>query len=326
MQNNTVEKTAPIVLFTYNRPEHTLRTLTALQQNKMAVESTLYIYSDAAKDKNNAELVQNVNKVREVIRMEDWCGKVEIIEAADNKGLAQSIKAGVTEIVSRYGKVIVMEDDLIISSNFLTYMNKALDFYQDYAGVFSISGYCLPPKKLTIPEDYDYDVFVSLRNSSWGWATWSNRWEKIDWEVSCYKAISTNPQMKEAFNRGGDDVFKLLDMQHKGELNIWSIQFTVAHFVNHAVSIVPTQSYVDNIGHDGSGENCHIGDGLQNGVLSEKENIKFLDIIYEDKRLINAFYSSYYNKKRPLWQKMINRLSRIMGGKNVFVIKKKIYY
>jgi hypothetical protein len=318
-------KTAPIVLFVYNRPEHTEKTLYALKNNTLAAESKLFIYSDGPKNPDNIELIENVKQVREVIKKEKWCGDVQIFKSDNNKGLANSIRFGVTDIISKYGEIIVLEDDLVTSPAFLTYMNKALCFYQNYKSVFSISGYCLPSKKFSVPIDYKYDVFAGLRNSSWGWATWSDRWNQVDWDLKAYNTIKKNEAIKHAFNRGGDDVFELLDMQQTGKLNIWSIQFTVAHFVNHGVSIIPTKSYVDNIGHDGSGENCYVRSGLQHNSLNQDEEIKFLDILYQDKQIINAYYNAYCRKRRPIWKKIINRISRILGGKNIFILKKKIY-
>ena len=147
----------------------------------------------------------------------------------------------------------------------------------------------------------------------------------MDWTVNAIQTMSIISEMQNAFNRGGDDKFEMLQDQQSGKLNIWSIQFTVAHFMNHAVSIVPTVSYVDNLGLDGSGENCTISNSLRNNTLNVNSDILFLDILYEDRRIINSFYSANCRMKRPLWQKIINRLSRLLGGKNVFVIKKKIY-
>lgn len=319
------DKFAPIVLFVYNRPWHTEQTLNALKRNKLANESTLYIYADGAKDNATPETLGCINEVRTIIRAKQWCKEVTILESEINKGLALSIQSGVTEIVEKHGKVIVMEDDLLTSPAFLTYMNRALDQYQNRNSVFSISAYNLPAEKMPIPPDYNYDVYVSLRNGSWGWGTWKDRWNQIDWNVALYQTMLTNQQLQDAFNRRGDDVFEMLQMQQSGKLNIWSIQFTMAHFVNHAISIVPTVSYVDNLGLDGSGENCSINQSYRNDKLNTNENIRFLDILYEDKRIINAFYNANCNKKRPLWQKIINRISRILGKKNVFVIKKKIY-
>jgi hypothetical protein len=316
---------APIVLFTYNRAQHTKQTLKALMSNNLASESTLYIYCDGPKKNASEADLEKIHQVREIVKKEQWCQTVHIIESVKNQGLATSIRTGVTDIVKKHGKVIVMEDDLLTSSAFLTYMNKALNYYETRKSVFSISAYCLPPNKFQIPDDYNYDVFVGLRNSSWGWATWSDRWQQVDWEVSVFNEMRSNPQIKEAFNRRGDDVFEMLEMQQSGKLDIWSIQFTVAHFKNHAVSIIPTVSYVDNIGFDGTGENCGTTEALRNTYLSENEDIRFIDILYEDKILTNAFYNVFHRKKRPLWKKAINRLSRLLGRKNIFVIKKRIY-
>jgi hypothetical protein len=320
-----MDSLAPVVLFVYNRPSHTKQTLTALQNNILASGSTLYIYCDGPKENASAETMQSINFVREVVREKQWCKEVLIIESENNKGLANSIKSGISEIIKKHGRVIVMEDDLITSTAFLSYMNQALDFYDDRKSVFSISGYNMPSNRITIPDDYEYDVYVSLRNDSWGWGTWEDRWNQIDWTVSQFQTILKNPEMQNAFNRGGDDVFEMLEMQQKGILNIWSIQFTFSHFMNHAVSIVPTVSYVDNTGLDGSGENCGKNFALKHNFLNTNENVRFLDILYEDKRIINAYYNANCRKKRPIWQKMINRASRLIGGRNVFVIKKKIY-
>ena len=270
-------------------------------------------------------MVNQILAVNKIVNEKQWCKEVIIIKSLHNKGLAASIKNGVSEVLNKHGKVIVLEDDLVTSTAFLTYMNKALVYYENRKSVFSISGYNLPAKKMAIPEDYEYDVYVSLRNGSWGWGTWMDRWLQVDWSVSNFNTYAKNYQIIKAFNRGGDDVYPRLESQQIGKLNIWSILFTAAHFENHAVSIVPTVSYVDNIGLDGSGENCKPNATLSHTSLNEKENIKFLHVLYEDERLINAFYSANCHKKRPLFQKIINRCSRILGGENIFTIKRKIY-
>jgi len=316
---------APIVLFVYNRPSHTEQTLRSLAANEQASQSTLYIYCDGYKENASDETIENIHAVRRIVKAKQWCKEVLIIESEKNKGLALSIKTGVSEVIEKHGRVIVMEDDLVTSPVFLNFMNQSLNYYNNRKSVFSIGGYTMPPTMMQIPNDYEYDVFVCLRNESWGWATWDDRWNQVDWNVADYQSMLNNKQMQEAFNRGGDDVFEMLQMQQNGKLNIWSIQFTMAHFMNHSVSIIPTHSYVDNVGLDGSGENCGTSLSLRNDSLCVNENIRFLDILYEDKRIINAFYSANCSMKRPLWKKLVNRLSRLIGKKKVFVIKKKIY-
>lgn len=320
-----MEKLAPIVLFVYNRPEHTALTLNALKVNSLASESELFIFCDGPKPDASSKTLQDIDAVRKLVRTEQWCKRVTLYESETNKGLAKSIQPGVTEIVERFGKVIVMEDDLRTSPAFLSYMNSALDFYEHYSSVFSISAYNLPASKMPIPKDYAYDVYVSYRNGSWGWATWKDRWAKVDWNVKAYETIKSNPSVREAFGRAGDDVFNMLQQQQEGKLNIWSIQFTVAHFVYHAVSIVPVVSFVDNIGLDGTGENCGVHSTLKNNTLNESKTYRFPEVLYEDKRLINGFFSANSSRKRPLWKKAINRVSRMLGFQNVFVLKDKVF-
>lgn len=310
---------APIVLFAYARPDHTLRTLEALATNTLASQSHLYIYVDGPKMNATDELKLRNAEVRKIVHSKQWCGEVDIIVQKANKGLARSIRDGVTDIVTKYGRVIVMEDDLVTSPAFLSYMNKALDFYESYPAVFSIGAYTYPPQRMAIPKDYDFDTYACLRNCSWGWATWRDRWEKTDWEAKHYQYMKSHPAVKDAFNRMGDDEFGMFYAQQERGLNIWSILFTMAHFEHHAVAILPCQSYVDNIGLDGSGENCGTQEALQQTALSTNEDPKFLDIIYEDKRIINAFYNVNCRQRLPLWKRAVNRLYRVLTGRPRFL-------
>lgn len=317
---------SPIILFTYNRPWHTEQTLTALMQNELASDSVLYIYSDGPKPDATVEQLEKINEVREVVRKQKWCKEVHIIESDNNKGLANSIISGVTEVIDKYGKVIVLEDDLVTSPYFLKYMNESLSFYQNYPAVFSIGANRPPNDKMKIPDDYQYDVFVSLRSYSTGWATWADRWEQVDWEMNKLEVFQKQPEQIKALNRAGDDMTKLILLQRDGKIDSWAMRFGFAHFIHHAVAILPCISYVDNIGFDGSGTHSGtIADLYHNDLSKCKKDVKFLDVIYEDTRIINAFYNAFCAKKRPLWEKGINWIFRKIGKKPVFVIKKKVY-
>ena len=178
MRNN--DTLAPICLFVYSRLAETKQTVESLQRNMLAAESQLFIFSDGAKDCN---VINEVNAVRQYIHTISGFAKVSIYECDENKGLANSIISGVTQIVNQFSKVIVLEDDLILSRNFLCFMNEALDFYENKKKVLNISGYSFTFK---YPIDYKYDVAFSLRFASWGWAIWKDRWEQIDWELKDY--------------------------------------------------------------------------------------------------------------------------------------------
>ena len=167
-----LNKLAPILLFVYNRPWHTRKTVKALKNNELASESELFIYADGAK--NNAALRQ-VNEVRDYIKTIDGFKKIIIIEQDENIGLANSIISGVTKVVSEYGKVIVIEDDIFTSPYFLKFMNEALEFYKDKDRIWHVSGWSHP-----IDSDNLEDVFISRLMNCWGWATWADKWQHYE--------------------------------------------------------------------------------------------------------------------------------------------------
>ena len=317
---------APIIVFCYNRPEHLEQTLDALSRNELADQSILYIYCDGPKEGASDEMRQKIADVRLVARKRQWCKEVHVVEAEKNKGLANSIIGGVTDVINKHGKVFVLEDDLVSSPHMLKFVNKALDFYEDYAGVFSISVNRPPLSKMEIPEDYPYDVFACLRSYSTGWGTWKDRWEKVDWSMDEFDRCKQNPDMLRALCRLGEDFPPMMQMQEDGKIDSWAVCFSFAHFKHHAVAILPCRSYVTNIGFDGTGTHSGtVAYTYENDLSQSVVNPRMLDMVYEDDRIINAFYSSYYSKSRPFWQKAINYIARKLGKKAPFVIKKKVY-
>jgi len=241
---------APIALFVYNRPEHTRKTVESLQQNGLARKSDLFVFSDAAKNESGAAAV---GAVRKFIRTIDGFKSVTVIERERNLGLAGSVIKGVTQLSNTFGRVIVMEDDLLTSSDFLTFMNWALEQYADEPRIFSVSGFNYAVKT---PDDYPYDVFCSYRSSSWGWGTWKDRWEKADWSVSDFGEFRTDKVRKQSFNRGGEDLSRMLALQMAGEIDSWAIRWAYAHWKHDALAVLPVRSLVLNIGLDGSGMHC----------------------------------------------------------------------
>lgn len=322
-----VEMLAPIIVFAYNRPVHLKRTLDALAKNEWAPESDLFIFCDGAKEHASEEQLKSIEQNRVIAHNAQGFKTIKVVEREKNLGLANSIIMGVTSVIDVYGRVIVLEDDLLTSPYFLRYMNLALDYYNGRSGVMSISANRPPKDKMEIPDNYEYDVFVCLRSYSTGWATWKEKWHQVDWSMDHLKTFLQHPHQVEAFNRAGDDMTEMLILQRDGKIDSWAIRFGFAHFWEHAVAILPCISYVDNIGFDGT--------GVHSGVISTCEyrndltlcvkDPKFVDPIYEDSRIINAFYNRFSRKKRPIWQKAINFVYRKLHRKPPFVIKKKVY-
>ncbi len=183
---------APIILFTYNRPFHTAKTIEALKNNRLAERSDLVIFSDGAKKNDEDKLM--VGEVRKIINQVSGFNKIDIVKRENNKGLAASVIGGVTKVLSKYGKVIVLEDKLVTSQNFIAYMNDALDFYDGFETIGSITGDHHPPETMKIPSHYDADIYFCPRHASWGWATWRSKWENIDWNMKDFDRWLENPE------------------------------------------------------------------------------------------------------------------------------------
>ena len=239
---------APIVLFTYNRPVHTRQTVEALLKNEYASESDLIIYSDGPK---NSAAEERVRQTRIYIKGITGFRSIKIIERTENMGLAANIIDGVTQVVNEYGRIIVLEDDLLTSPYFLKFMNEALTMYEHVEEVISVHGYVYPIKK-QLPEN-----FFLIHTDSLGWGTWKNQW------------IYFNPSGKELLNQliqrkmlrnfnfdGSYDFAKMLRQQIKGKNNSWAIRWYASAFLARKLSLFPNKSLVFHNGGDNTGTNC----------------------------------------------------------------------
>ena len=247
------QELAPIVLFVYNRLSHTKKTIDALIKNKLVEKSELFIYSDGPKDVESIK--KQVYEVRNFLKEIKGFKRVTIIESENNNGLANSVITGVSEVLKKYGKVIVLEDDLVTSENFLEYMNKSLEIFENRKDIWSISAYTPPIK---IPKNYKESIYLSYRANSWGYATWADRWNKVDWEVKDYDEFINNKKSMKEFNNGGNDLSQLLIKQKENKINSWAIRWCYQQYKEKSYSIYPVNSKIKNIGFDGSGVHCGI--------------------------------------------------------------------
>lgn len=280
---------APVVLFVYNRMEHTKKVLEALNQNTGVSETDLYIFSDAPVNEIEAENVKIVRECIAEFKTNNQLRKVEIILAKENKGLEKSIITGVTEVINRYGKVIVLEDDIVTAPDFLEFMNHALNYYKEDNKIWSVSGYNLNTPKI---KKGNKDVYIGYRGECWGWASWADRWNKVDWNVSDYNEFVKNRTMQHDFNKGGRDMSYLLKLQQEGKVKSWAIRWNYQQFKEKMLTVFPKYSKAVNIGLDGSGTNCG-KQGIENCDFTlEKEWGFQYDL--QDHLVSNEFRKSYF--------------------------------
>lgn len=258
---------APIILFVYNRPWHTQQTVEALQKNDLTTESDLFIFADGPKEIATEEQKEKIRQLREYIHNIHGFKSLTICEKEKNCGLANSVIAGVTEIINKFGKAIVVEDDIVTSRYFLKFMNEALDFFKKDKQIFSVSGYAYPAKTMEIPRNYKRDIYLAYRHGSWGWGTWKDRWESVDWDITDFKEFCENPKLQKTFNQGGADMSGMLKAQMEGKIDSWAIRFDYSLFKNNCFCVRPIKSLVNNVGLDNSG--THTG--------ADERLINFLD-------------------------------------------------
>lgn len=297
---------APIAFFAYKRPEHTRQSLESLAKNHSAESSELFIFCDGSKKSEDNEVVQ---KVRQIVKSQKWCGQVHIIEREQNIGLAKSIIHGVTELCSKYGRVIVLEDDLILSPFFLEYMNKALELYEKKSSVIQISGHMFPAKLTSVNDA----VFLPF-TTSWGWATWERAWKHFDAEMSGYILLKNNRKLKYKFNL--DDsypYFEMLEQQINGHIDSWAIRWYLSTFTINGITLYPIYTLVKNIGFDGSGTHCGVSLNLGNEIYQDR--ILSMPInVQSDSKAANIIFAYLRNLKQSL-----NLLQRIKQKlKNLF--------
>ena len=269
---------APIALFVYNRPQHTERTIKFLKQNLLASESRLFIFSDGAK--TGADEAK-VAEVRELLKTVDGFKSVEIIESDTNMGLAEAIISGVSKLVGTYKQVIVFEDDLISSPHTLRYFNEALNRYRDEEQVMHIGAYMYPLKNNKLPETFFYRAATS-----WGWATWERAWQHFEPDIDTLLS-QFNGTKRHAFSiENTMNFWKQMRDFKKGVNNSWAIRWYASIFLKGGLTLNPSQSLVNNIGHDGTGIHSGIND-IYNVIINPKPikefpaEIKENEVAYE---------------------------------------------
>lgn len=302
---------APVALFVYNRKEKTKQTLNALNKNYGVEETNLFIFCDGPKDENA------VNKVKEVrlylhkeFVSESKFKSVKIIESDKNKGLANSIISGVTEVINQYGKAIIVEDDLLTTRDFLNYMNGGLDYYQDKSCIGSISGYMYP---LNYLKKYKKDICILRKGECWGWATWKDRWSQVDWNVSDFDNYYNDLKKRKQFDSIGAGLDNMLCAQVSGKIDSWAVRWCYHLFCNKLLTVYPRVSRTYNIGVDGSGTHCEETDKFN---TSFDDNISFAckfemqKVNHKVEKEINKFDSN----AQPFAVLIKNRLVRMWNN------------
>ena len=293
---------APIALFVYNRPDHTLETLDHLKKNDLAAESDLFIFSDGPRSQKDEDAI---NEVRKIARQVTGFKTVKVVEREHNMGLAKSIINGVTELVDTYGHVIVFEDDLVSSPYTLKYFNEALERYRYDDKVMHISSYIFPIDNADLPE-----TFLFRAALSWGWATWARAWRNFEPDVDKLIVQFDDEKIKQFSIEGTMNFWKQMQDFKAGKNNSWAIRWYASVFLNGGLTLNPSRSLVHNIGHDGSGTHSNI-ENMYGTQIAQNPITYFPDVLEEDKKAYEVIKYFLSNRKGSMLQRISRRANQL---------------
>lgn len=297
--------TAPIALFVYNRLWHTKQTIEALQKNILASDSDLIIFSDGPKGSPGSKT--SVLAVRAYLRSVNGFKSVKVIERSENLGLAKSIISGVTEIVNQYGKIIVLEDDLITSPCFLRYMNNALDLYEKNEEVISIHGY-IYPVQCPLPE-----TFFIKGADCWGWATWKRGWNLFETDGQKLLDNLRAKKLTKEFDFSNFYPYtQMLRDQIAGKNDSWAVRWYASAFLNNKLTLYPGKSLINNIGFDGSGTHCGGENNFNKIEQTNNIDIKIGRINIQENIPARLAIASYFRSQMNLRSRLLNYLKMIL--------------
>jgi hypothetical protein len=301
---------APVVFFAYNRPHHTLRALESLSKCEGASDSVLHVFCDGPKSGATSEEIAAIEEVRRIVASRKWCGEVQVHASNYNKGLTSSITEGVSTMTDRFGKVIVLEDDLLIGSNFLSYCNSALEKYEHDERVMHIAGFNYPSRHKLPPLFFAPTVFV------WGWATWKRAWDHFTLDADRLIGEIVSSNRVSSFNCNDRyPYFETLQRQQQGLINTWDICWSASVFVRQGFSLHPGKSLVRNIGTDGSGTHWtgSASKELPEPIHTDPVKEGWPEVQY-DPMVVERLYRSVGDWNSPGWKhRMKSALKKFIG-------------
>lgn len=295
---------APIVAFAYKRPEHLQRMFDSLRRCPLASQSRVIVFCDGPRKPEDRDAVE---ATRAVARAQTWAAELEVIERTENLGLSRSIGSGVASVCDKYGKVIVLEDDLRVAPSFLEYMNEGLTRYADDERVMSVSGYMYP-----LATHGPHDAFFMVHASCWGWATWKRSWQHFGFDDAEYERLRTNRARRHRFNLDGAyPYFQMLERQKQGGGDSWGVLWYLTLFKRDGLLLMPRHTLVANAGQDGSGTHGE-SESLFRDELSDFE-VKDFPPVVPDEDAFRAFLTFIKKRQVPFHRKVFAKLARVLS-------------
>lgn len=293
---------APVVLFVYNRSEQLNIVLENLENNPEVSDTNLYIFSDGPKRTIDEIKVEAVRKVIDEYKEHSQFKSVTIYKAEKNKGLANSIISGVSSVIEKHGKIIVLEDDLVVSDDFLQYMNSALDYYEEEPRVGAISAFAIPIKHFGGADT----IYKSRTGNSYGWATWENVWKDVEWDLTTFADFRIDKKCQREFDNVQYGISNMLLAQMDGEIDSWAVRWDFHFFRNQLYTLYPCKSKIQNLGFGDEGTHTVNANDFRSRIKAERSGV----ILKSFEQLEDCTQQTAMCFKPSLREKIVDLLKR----------------
>ena len=298
---------SPIILFVYSRPEYTLQTLESLAQNPEARHSDLFVFADGAKPNATPEQIKKIQEARAVVKSKQWCKSVTVFESEKNKGLANSIIGGVTEILKKYDCAIVLEDDLLLSKYFLSFMNDALDTYADNEKIGGVgaSNYFCPPEVVK-------ENFFLRTPDTYGWGIYRRSWQYFNGDPQfLLKEIEKRGLQKRLNMENSINLVRMMREQSVGKVDSWAVRWCASALLQDFLFFYPQTAMSRHEGFAG-GTNFTGHEEFHDELVdlaTEKNTV--LKISLQENKTALQEYIKHHKKTNGLWARGLSTLKRI---------------
>ena len=302
---------SPLAFFAFNRPYHTYRSLDSLCKNKISIDTEIFAFIDGPRNNNEIHLIDNVEKI--INSFSKNFKKITIIRSDQNLSSGSNKRIGINNILSKYDSIIVLEDDICVSTYFLDYMNSAIRKYKNHKEVWHINGFNFPNNSIL-----NHDAFFTRSMQFWGWATWQDRWFRFNEDP-----LASDPfYLQSKFDRKAIKSLNL-DLEHDinwsqvlanadGKLlNTLAIFWQVFIFMKKGLCLAPRISLTKNIGYDGSGDNCPLDNKILKASINQSKITKFPEEFIEDQQALDDI-KKYFNEKYSIKNRILLKLKKIL--------------
>lgn len=294
---------SPVLITVYDRLDCLINSINSLKTNSLAKQTDLFIVSDYAYKKEDENKIQ---KVREYIQNLEGFKSVEAINWNENQGSFDSCYNAMKYVFSKYDRLIIFEDDVIVANKFLEYMNNALNFYKDDKRIMSIAGHA--HYKKVVPDDYKNEIYMLKMFSPWGSGIWKDRWEDIDYDIDKIKEFIKNKQEIKEFNKISRHMLTLInDMIGKG-VKYGDVIICYNMFKQNKYTIYPIKPLAVNRGHDGRGEHCGEDKTWQKQQFTNDFCPKMVENLEPNPQINKKVYKLFYSYKRDVIEPLLKFL------------------